>query len=155
MSLGGISFMVEKTSFQESPFWEKLDDITMQLQSLNDKYGRDVSSIPQTELDHLISILKQYNSDRIEGEAFESRKMTLAQSKEVDERIESALQAILNFHRTQPQVVNRKQTDALIISLFSTLGKELDKFKKTVENLKEKWKIVTQKVQGSNKSRQM
>ncbi|WP_068466434.1 YceG family protein [Candidatus Protochlamydia phocaeensis] len=151
-AIGGL--MVERYPIQgDMGFLQELDHLTAEIENFQKKIQHPRNDISKKDVNDLLQALKKYN-ESVNADSLEERKLAQSQNVEINARIEHALDAILSFKKTKAEDVAKKDVDQMIISLFATLGKEVDKFKQNVENLKTKWKIVTSKVQGSQKSKE-
>lgn len=132
----------------------QLNQITDALNILSEK--AKTQPLKKNEFSSLIKILKDYNNVVPKTNLqFLADKKT-GSGDPIEESIKQALEAVQTFQknmRQPPGYINRSVREA-IIALYAQFEKEreLNKFKFNIENLKEKWKKLKQKLEGSEQS---
>jgi hypothetical protein len=147
----GVFCMVER-----SRELSQLNQITDALNNLNEKVSDPNQPPKKEEFASLIKILQNYNNvgTNTDPRFWEDKKFE--QDATIEESIEQALNAVLNFQKVmhQPPSKVARNVREMIISLYAQFekDKEYNKFKTNIENLKEKWKRLKQKTEGTEQS---
>ncbi len=146
-----LFFMVDRSSELR-----QLNQITDVLNNLVETVQDPTKPLNRQEFDNLVTIIKNYNSVIAQSNPKFLQGKSLTQGESIDESINQAIKAVQAFQgimQHNPQRVGRNVREMIgIIYSQTERDKELNKFKSSVDNLKEKWKRLRLKLESSEQT---
>jgi len=137
-----------------SPVLSQLNQVIDALNNITDTVKNKKQSPKNEEMTALIKILQSYNNKNTNTDPHFWEDKKFEQDEGIDETIKQALEAVEIFQRMIPDPTkpfSRRNVNEAVAALYAAFDKEkeLSKFEANIKNLKERWKKLKAKVQGS------